>query len=85
MSLAPFPGPTQPYAPSYDYDNNANRSGGDYKDPFAGDRFKPKKKVNDPIFLILFILQVHLCSPLRAAQMLNDELVSYSGSPLSQA
>ena len=51
----PYPGPTPAYGqpvyqqiPAY----------GDVKDPFANDRFKPKKKLNDPIFLILFILQV---------------------------
>lgn len=73
MSQAPFPGPTRPYAPSYDYNNNAGMSGGDSKDPYAGDRFKPKKKVNDPIVLILFILQVHLCLPLSlsAARILT--------------
>ncbi|OBZ70731.1 Protein PNS1 [Grifola frondosa] len=27
------------------------------KSPFEGDRFKPKKRINDPIFLILFIAQ----------------------------
>lgn len=58
---APFPGPTQPYMASYhNNDNNTNRPAEDFKDPYAGDRFKPKKTLNDPIFLVLFILQVHL-------------------------
>ncbi len=30
----------------------------DVKDPYDGGRFKPKKTINDPIFLILFVLQV---------------------------
>ena len=30
----------------------------DVKDPYNGGRFKPKKTINDPIFLILFVLQV---------------------------
>jgi hypothetical protein len=71
MSGAPFPGPTQPYAPPYGYNNNANQSGVDHKDPYAGGRFKPKKKVNDLIFLILFIFQVHAFPPRRAAQILT--------------
>jgi len=59
MSLTPFPGPTQPYAPSYIHNiTGETRSEGDTKDPYAGDRFKPKKTVNDPIFLIFFILQL---------------------------
>jgi hypothetical protein len=58
MSQALFPGPTQPYAPSYNYNNSISRPQGDLKDPYAGDRFKPKKKVNDPILLVFFILQL---------------------------
>ena len=46
----------QPYAPPYPPPNNGY--GGDYKDPYEGDRFKPKKRINDPIFLVLFIAQV---------------------------
>jgi len=51
----PYPGPTPQYAPQpYNppYNNN------DVKNPYEGDRFKPKKKINDPIFLIFFILQL---------------------------
>ncbi|TFK20956.1 DUF580-domain-containing protein [Coprinopsis marcescibilis] len=52
----PAPGPTPDYRgytptpqqPTY----------GDYKDPFENGRFQPKKKINDPVFLVLFILQV---------------------------
>ncbi|EIW63547.1 DUF580-domain-containing protein [Trametes versicolor FP-101664 SS1] len=57
---APDPGPAPYYAqtsyapppppqPGY---------GGDSKSPYAGERFKPKKRINDPIFLILFIAQL---------------------------
>jgi len=51
----PYPGPTPQYAPPLQPYNN-----GDVKNPYEGDRFKPKKKINDPIFLIFFILQVWL-------------------------
>jgi hypothetical protein len=51
----PYPGPTpnynHAYAPTPQY-------GADFKNPYEGDRFKPKKKINDPIFLVLFIAQV---------------------------
>jgi hypothetical protein len=49
----PNPGPTPPYVPE-----NNSFGQGDTKDPYEGGRFKPKKKVNDPIFLVFFILQV---------------------------
>jgi hypothetical protein len=71
MSQALFPGPTQPYAPSYNYNNNISRPQGDLKDPYAGDRFKPKKKVNDPILLVFFILQVRTFLLLFAAHLLT--------------
>jgi hypothetical protein len=56
----PYPGPTPAYGQGYGgyapppqqqpmYDN---------KTPFDNGRFKPKKKINDPIFLVLFVLQV---------------------------
>ncbi|KAI6040322.1 plasma-membrane choline transporter-domain-containing protein [Pisolithus marmoratus] len=57
----PNPGYSQPYAetgnppapyPYQTYDQ------GDTKSPYEGGRFQPKKRVNDPIFLILFILQL---------------------------
>ncbi|KAH9946970.1 DUF580-domain-containing protein [Amylocystis lapponica] len=49
------PGPTPNYAeplppPSY--------VDGDNKSPYEGDRFRPKKRINDPIFLIFFVLQL---------------------------
>jgi hypothetical protein len=49
----PPPGPPQPYQEQAGY--NA-----DQKSPYEGDRFKPKKRINDPIFLIFFLLQVSL-------------------------
>ena len=55
----PSPGPTPGYAPTYEY-NSGGGYGGDVKDPYEGGRFKPKKKVNDPILLIFFVLQVCL-------------------------
>lgn len=70
MSHSPYqpvyaPGPTPNYAPHYapPPPNNAQgRYGGgfgaDTKSPFEGERFKPKKRINDPIFLIVFVLQV---------------------------
>lgn len=54
----PNPGYSQPYAepvnpPAYQtYDH------GDAKSPYEGGRFRPKKRVNDPVFLVLFILQL---------------------------
>ncbi|KAF8161084.1 plasma-membrane choline transporter-domain-containing protein [Crassisporium funariophilum] len=63
---APYPGPTPAYGqpayyapptqPMYGNGGNGNYNG-DVKNPFEGDRFKPKKRINDPIFLILFVLQ----------------------------
>jgi len=47
----PPPGPPQPYQEQAGY--NA-----DQKSPYEGDRFKPKKRINDPIFLIFFLLQL---------------------------
>lgn len=37
----------------------------DSKSPYDGGRFAPKKKVNDPIFLILFLLSV-------SAELISD-------------
>ncbi|KAG8892407.1 putative choline transporter, neither null mutation nor overexpression affects choline transport, partial [Tulasnella sp. 403] len=51
----PNPGQSQPYAPSYPQQppqNTYAEKTGEYE------RFKPKKRVNDPIFLVLFILQL---------------------------
>ncbi|KAI0341911.1 DUF580-domain-containing protein [Trametopsis cervina] len=63
----PEPGPQPMYAPTYappNYPpNNYPAPGGpppsDYpteKSPFEGGRFAPKKRINDPIFLVLFLL-----------------------------
>ncbi|KAF9531624.1 plasma-membrane choline transporter-domain-containing protein [Crepidotus variabilis] len=51
----PYPGPSEAYVPDYTPINPSYN--GDIKDPYAGGRFKPKKRINDPIFLGLFILQ----------------------------
>ena len=65
----PAPGPApyyaeNPYAPpqseQYAYGGQGPSYGGDTKSPYEGERFKPKKRINDPIFLILFIAQVSL-------------------------
>ncbi|KAG6874464.1 hypothetical protein C0995_010373 [Termitomyces sp. Mi166 len=53
----PYPGPTPNYGGGY---------GGfpeqppayDQKSPYEGDRFKPKRTINDPLFLIFFVLQL---------------------------
>ncbi|KAG2015548.1 integral to plasma membrane protein [Coprinopsis cinerea AmutBmut pab1-1] len=60
QSQAPYPGPTPTYNHAYAPTPPAYPPtyGGDVKNPFENDRFKPKKKINDPIFLILFILQL---------------------------
>ncbi|THH19968.1 hypothetical protein EW146_g1298 [Bondarzewia mesenterica] len=53
------PGQSEPYAQSY-YPPVVSENqgyGSDPKSPFEGDRFKPRKAINDPIFLILFIAQ----------------------------
>lgn len=68
----PYPGPNPNYgqpAPYYPPEQPILYNG-DSKDPYEGGRFKPKKTINDPVFLVLFILQVKLrcascfCSPL---------------------
>ncbi|KAJ7594027.1 plasma-membrane choline transporter-domain-containing protein [Mycena floridula] len=59
----PYPGPTPAYGgsnymPPQEQQQPLYNTGNDYKnDPFEGDRFKPKKKINDPVFLVLFVLQ----------------------------
>ena len=53
------PGPPSNYpAPSGPPPVAQSDYGSDTKDPYAGGRFTPKKKINDPVFLILFIAQV---------------------------
>ncbi|KAJ7783184.1 plasma-membrane choline transporter-domain-containing protein [Mycena metata] len=49
------PGPTPEYAPQYAPPSEPFFN--DTKSPYENDRFKPKKRINDPIVLILFILQ----------------------------
>lgn len=66
MSAPPYPGPTPEYAPpNSGYNQQWQAEGppppqqygnGYEKSPYEGGRFKPKKKINDPIFLILFVL-----------------------------
>jgi len=60
MYEQPYPGPTPAYAaePAYYVPPEQPLYGGDVKNPYEGGRFKPKKTINDPIFLILFILQL---------------------------
>lgn len=53
---APYPGPTPDYQETY----APQPFSSDLKNPYEGDRFKPKRRINDPIFLVLFILQVSL-------------------------
>lgn len=47
---APNYAQVQPQPPQY--------AQADQKSPYEGDRFKPKKRLNDPFFLLFFILQV---------------------------
>jgi len=52
----PYPGPTPAYAqPAY---NTTQNYSADPKNPYEGERFRPKKRINDPIFLVLFVLQL---------------------------
>lgn len=51
----PSPGYSQPYAQPINPPPQFNE---DTKSPYEGGRFQPKKRVNDPIFLVLFILQL---------------------------
>ncbi|KAJ7581593.1 plasma-membrane choline transporter-domain-containing protein [Mycena floridula] len=58
-----YPSPTPAYGgsnymPPQEQQQPLYNTGNNYKnDPFEGDRFKPKKKINDPVFLVLFVLQ----------------------------
>lgn len=52
------PGPTPQYAPpSEPYPPSQDTAYGDQKSPYEGDRFKPKKRMNDIFFTIFFVLQ----------------------------
>jgi len=60
------PGPTPNYANPYastigppqstNYDNGNGYN--DQKTPYEGDRFRPRRRINDPFFLIFFVLQL---------------------------
>jgi len=54
QNYIPPPGPP----PQASYQGDAGY-GIEQKSPYDGDRFKPKKRINDPIFLIFFVLQVN--------------------------
>ncbi|KAF9452389.1 integral to plasma membrane protein [Macrolepiota fuliginosa MF-IS2] len=60
----PYPGPTPNYTQSYPPPDAYGRAppvqpyDSDAKDPYDEGRFKPKKRINDPIFLILFVATV---------------------------
>ncbi|KAF8973281.1 plasma-membrane choline transporter-domain-containing protein [Flammula alnicola] len=58
-SNAPYPGPNPTYGqPTYYPPETPILYDGDVKNPYDGGRFKPKKRINDPIFLIFFVLQL---------------------------
>lgn len=53
------PGVSEPYAaPSGPPPRNSYGPDKGAMDPYEGDRFKPKKRVNDPFVLLLFVAQV---------------------------
>ncbi|KAI6134513.1 plasma-membrane choline transporter-domain-containing protein [Pisolithus thermaeus] len=54
----PNPGYSQPYAEPINPPAYQTYDQGDAKSPYEGGRFQPKKRVNDPVFLVLFILQL---------------------------
>ncbi|KAF8625430.1 hypothetical protein AX15_005390 [Amanita polypyramis BW_CC] len=54
----PYPGPTPGYALTYQYAPTPTQPTYNSKSPYEGDRFRPRKRVNDPILLVLFILQL---------------------------
>jgi len=57
VEAGPVPGFSNPYVlppAEQTYPENVT----DNKSPYEGDRFKPKKKVNDPAFVVLFVLQL---------------------------
>lgn len=55
QATAPYPGPTPTYGQPIPQQQPFVS---DTKNPYEGDRFKPKKRINDPFFLVFFILQV---------------------------
>ncbi len=60
MHQEPYPGPTTGYLQTYRYAPTPTQPTYDTKSPFDGDRFRPRKRINDPIFLVLFILQARI-------------------------
>ncbi|KAL0955969.1 hypothetical protein HGRIS_002152 [Hohenbuehelia grisea] len=58
MPVGPSPGYTPQYNTTYAPPPPQQPAYNDAKSPYDGDRFKPKKRINDPIFLIFFILQL---------------------------
>jgi hypothetical protein len=58
MYQQPYPGPTPSYGGNLYAIPPPQQPAYDYKSPYENDRFKPRTTVNDPIFLILFVLQV---------------------------
>jgi len=57
FNAPPYPGPTPAYAGDPYYEPPTQRLVSDNKTPYDHGRFKPKKTINDPFFLLLFILQ----------------------------
>ncbi|KAJ3748726.1 DUF580-domain-containing protein [Lentinula detonsa] len=58
QNAPPYPGPTPNYAePSYSQPQANIGGGGENKQSYEGERFKPKAKINDPFFLVFFVLQ----------------------------
>lgn len=55
---APNPGYSAPYAPPNAPPPAQQAYYGDEKDPYAGGRFRPEKKINDLFFLVFFVAQV---------------------------
>lgn len=78
-NAGPNPGYSSEYAP-YSSAPQAPLIGpyNDVKSPYEGDRFKPKKKLNDPVFFVLFILQVRIRSHFgRAKPVLTTYLAPW--------
>ncbi|KNZ80543.1 Protein PNS1 [Termitomyces sp. J132] len=56
----PYPGPTPNYGSYGGYipEQPAPPPAYDQKSPYEGERFKPNRTINDPLFLIFFVLQL---------------------------
>ncbi len=66
------PGQSQPYAQPYQAPENGYKS---EKGTGEYERFKPKKRINDPIFLVLFLAQVcRLCPNVACRRKLTVSL-----------